>query len=223
MRDTDITWNLTEGTLAGGKVSVNGFSSGLLGTGKLKVKAEDVGLSALIEQVRPIAASQQEPAAKQKNLGRLSGEASVDLYQPAKDQPRRITGEGKVQVRGGELWDLPVLQQLGATIGWGSLGRISDLNADLKFEGNHVVVHNLVTNGTILALSGQGTYAWDKTLAFRIYGQALKATGLVPFLTQPLSWLFEAELTGTLDKYQWKLLGPLRRILPGDGTKKDGE
>ena len=86
----------------------------------------------------------------------------------------------------------------------GSLGEITRLDARLTFNGQKVRVADFETNGTLLALQGNGDYNFaTKELLFNIQGQALKDDGLVSWVFSPLSWLFEVQLYGTADNYKW--------------------
>lgn len=209
LRDADLKWRLHDAELHGGKVAAKGAYSGFFDTGSLAVDADGIDLAAL--------ASQLGTQATDKNFGNLSGRAVVTLARRDQDAPWRMTGDGELRVRDGNLWEAPFLKALGDSVAMPTLGRITNLDADLEFTGNRLKFDNISTNGTILALSGSGHYRWtDHRVNFKIYGEALQQTGLIPRLTRPLSWFLEAEMTGTVQDYQWRLLGPLRRILPGD-------
>lgn len=209
MVDQDLKWSIDEGKLYGGAVTMHGLHNGFFGSGKLSIEAEDVDLAALLTTFMA--------EGIERDLGQISGTADLDLLQRGKEAPLRIRGESQVAIRDGQLWDTPVLEGLGNTIGIKSMGRISSLDADLEFEGDKVVVPHFATNGTILALNGSGDYAWDtQAISLKVYGQALKSTSLIPLVLKPLSWFFEAELTGTRQEHKWRLLGPLRRMIPGE-------
>ena len=97
------------------------------------------------------------------------------------------------------------------------LGKITSLDADLEFLGTRLVVPQFSTNGTIIALSGEGEYSWEKDrLFFQVSGEALKEVSILSFVLKPLTWAFHAELSGTRKKNEWKLRTALRKIFSTD-------
>ena len=142
------------------------------------------------------------------------------MYRRSSEDAWQLEGTGDVHVREGNLWEMPVFNALAELMGFGALGRISSLDAKLEFNGNRLNVPSLDTNGTILALTGSGFYEWPANqVNFKVYGEALKGTSVVPKVLRPVSWMLEAELTGTLQDFQWRPLGPLRRMLPGSSSE----
>ena len=76
----------------------------------------------------------------------------------------------------------------------------------LGFAGDVVLVNEFHTNGTVIALKGDGNYNRSSNqLDFRVKGEMFKSTFLRNVL-RPLSWFFDAELTGTPDKPNWRML-----------------
>lgn len=208
----ELKYNLSEAKLSNGTASVNGYHNSFFGNGHLKIEVQNAKLGGLIDQLR------KEPV--EKDYGLLSCKATLDLDRRQNNQPLHINGQGEVHIREGNLWNAPILHRLGETLGIASLGQITQLDAKVDFKGVKAVVPDFTTDGTILALSGNGNYDWAANdLNFKVYGQALKSTSLVPLVLKPLSWFFEAELKGSPKEYKWQLLGPLKRMLPG-GKKK---
>ncbi len=210
MVENEIRWSVDRALLYGGMFQASGLYNSFFRTGRLGFTAAAVDLAQFLAALNG--------QVQERDLGKAGAAADVEFYRSEAGRPWRINGTGDFSIRDGTIWDAPILQNLGEKVGFGSLGRISSLDATLLFDGDTLKVPELGTDGTLLALTGSGEYAWsNRSLDFRIYGQALKRTSLVPLLLKPLSWFFEAELTGTIDDYEWKLLGPLRRMLPGGG------
>lgn len=208
MVEHELKYNLPEAKLSDGTVAISGFHNRFFGNGRLKIELQDAKLGGLIDQL------QKEPV--EKDYGLLSCKATLDLHRRQNDNPLHINGQGEIKIREGNLWNAPILHRLGETLGIASLGQITQLDAKVDFTGNEAVIPEFTTDGTILALSGKGSYNWvANDLNFKVYGQALKPTSLVPLVLKPLSWFFEAELKGSPKEYKWQLLGPLRRMLPG--------
>ena len=93
------------------------------------------------------------------------------------------------------------------------LGNISRLDADFVLQGNRLLVNHFDTDGTIISLRGSGEYAWfEDQLDFTVKGVALKNVNLLSFMLKPLSWAFDAELTGSLKKPEWKIRSALNKM-----------
>ncbi|MFW6414425.1 MAG: AsmA-like C-terminal region-containing protein [Verrucomicrobiota bacterium] len=206
----EVKWELPEAELGGGEIELSGYNNSFFNRGGLSLNAQDVDLAALVSQLNNTETAQ--------NLGELSADAQLDLRTPPDDDTTFLTGDGNVKIRKGDLWQAPILARLGDLLGMGKLGRISKLDAPVKFSGNHLQVKEFKTDGTILALSGNGKYYWDRQnqLDFKVYGELLKSTRLIPFLLKPASWFFEAKLSGSLDDYKWSVMGPVKRIFSSD-------
>ncbi|MFO7822047.1 MAG: hypothetical protein R6V56_08365, partial [Lentisphaeria bacterium] len=208
----ELKWNIPEATLSGGAASVRGFYNGFFGTGHLALDIKNANLAGIINRL--------QEKEMEKEVGTISCSAVLDTQNRGQGSPLSLNGTGEVHIRNGELWDAPILKNLGDTLGIASLGRISELDADIDFNGHKAVVPEFSTDGTLLALSGNGIYNWAaNSLNFKVYGQALKSTSFVPLVLKPLSWFFEAELKGKPENFKWQLLGPIRRMLPGRKNK----
>jgi len=206
--ENDLRWNLSEAEFHGGALYVAGNHSSFLGSGRVEIGARDVDVNSLLRQFRP----DREPT----RLGKLSGTADVTIQRRGAGRPWRLTGGGRAHITEGNLWDAPLLAGLGTLVGAGRIGRISRLDLDLEFLGDRLHVPEFATDGTILSLKGFGDYYWGADrVSFTVSGQALKGTSVVPMVLRPLSWFFDAQLEGPLDSCEWRLLNPLRRILPG--------
>jgi hypothetical protein len=153
--------------------------------------------------------------------GRFAGECRLEINRDWAGVPLQLDGSGTVAVAEADLWNVPILAELGrlldvpllARLTGGrisGLGRISELRADLDFRGTQVRVPHVSTNGTIISLRGQGEYSWQtRGLDFHIEGVPLKQVSVLRWFLRPLSMVFGADLGGTLDRYRWQLSTPL--------------
>jgi hypothetical protein len=130
-------------------------------------------------------------------------------------------------LRKADLWSVPLLSGLvklldNATFGWltggaGKLGVISEVDADVEFHGDRLTVPNLYTNGTILALSGNGEYSWETDkLNFLVNGVPLKDVDVLSMVLRPLTWAFQAELIGTSKSYEWRQMTKITRMFSNE-------
>jgi hypothetical protein len=116
-----------------------------------------------------------------------------------------------------DLRALPIISQLAELIGFGRLGSISRLDAALNFVGDRVSASEFHTDGSILALYGNGDFnRTTRKLDFRVRGEMLKSTHVIPFLLRPFSWFFEAELSGTPEAPSWRMVRSLSSKAPED-------
>lgn len=218
LADHELKWRISHAKVCGGDLVAGGYGNGFTKSGKVEAKFRNLGLSELVTDYSG------KPATP--NLGLLSGSFSLDSARPGGTAEVLLVGGGKVKVRDGEFYRTPLIQSLVGLVGLSGVGQITACDAEFEFSGDHLEVPRFATNGTILALAGEGKYYWrepNKGMNFTVRGQMLKATGLIPLLTRPFSWFFEAELTGTLDAPDWRMKGPLRRILPGKQKKAEEE
>ena len=200
-----LNWAPLTARAYGGKIMATGNYDFAMDSGQLLLTAEGVGLTSLLGGGKML----EGVSAK----GKVSGNGTLELLKPRPEDALQLTGTGRLWVEDADLWGFPILSKLGELIGFVSLGRMSRLDADLTFAGDHVLVPEFHTDGTILALRGSGDYAWDpQKLNFKLRGEALKTTQVIPFLLKPLFWMFEAELTGSLNDPHWHMTHGISRI-----------
>jgi len=220
INESTIGWHVSKGNLHGGIVGVRGFFDTSSGTGLMALDAKGIGLDRLAKQF----------GAKdtgRKIEGKLEGSCQVQMLRSWGAQPLQLTGSGRLVLSEGNLWNVPFLYQLGQVLDLtlisrlsagraSGLGRISMLEADLDFKGQKLVVPTLSTDGSLFSLAGQGEYRWStKELNFKVKGETLKKVGLLRLALKPLSWVFDARLTGTVNDHKWALKTPLQRVFSG--------
>ncbi|NQZ57974.1 MAG: hypothetical protein HRT88_10985 [Lentisphaeraceae bacterium] len=128
-----------------------------------------------------------------------------------------------------------------------SSGKIQSLNADLIFKDHTIQTSKFLTDGSLIALSGDGTYDWlHNTIDYNVNTHYLKKIlafpkpfdfDLLSPIFTPLSLVMKGHLSGTPDKWSWKLqnikkatdfisdipkalLYPIRKIFNLDKKKK---
>ncbi|MBR4369715.1 MAG: hypothetical protein IKS92_01610, partial [Victivallales bacterium] len=137
-------------------------------------------------------------------------------------RPLHMEGGGHVAIRQGDLWNVPLLAQLievlpGGNSSRSTLGRISQLDADVEFLGNRLAINDVYTDGTIMSLRAKGEYYFeDQRLKIAVNGVPLQEVGILSLALRPLTWAFQAERDGTLDKWddsKWRLKSGLLQLL----------
>ncbi len=231
-------WNMVEGQCLGGKLLTTGYFNMGTNTGELIARAERMLLQNVndmmhmdnvgVRDERGMAAVEVEEAPPQDVKGHLNGRCQVRVYRNWGGRPWQMEGVGRIGIREAELWQVPVMKSLEKLINLttfrlrpknllfqkrSSVGQISSLDADLEFHDTRLIVPAFSTDGTILALSGSGEYSFENdSLYFEVAGEVLRNIGILSFALKPLSWAFQAELSGTREKSEWKVHTALRKI-----------
>jgi hypothetical protein len=223
VRDSEVRWDVTKATCCEGTVASTGVYDTVTRRGDIAIDAKDASLTAVMKQFQL-----GEP--KPEHEAKLGVAGRVGFLRDWAGHPLQLTGTGQVNIREGDLWRVPILSQLGLLLdvplldkifrGKASgLGRISALRADLMFDGERISVPNLVTDGTVISLSGSGEYSWDtERIEFEVVGETFRKLPVVSFFSKTFSWVFNARLTGTRSDYKWRLNNMLRRALTGEDS-----
>ena len=202
----EAKWLLENTRLSWAPATAKFYEGDLVAIGNYDFDLDAGHLNLTLKRMRLAPWLSSNPAAAKVN-GFISGNGALDLLRPDANKPLQINGNGQLWVRDGDLWNLPVLANLGKIIGASSLGKITRADADLVFAGDQVVVPNFTTDGTPVAIGGNGEYSWaTDQISFRVRGEALKKTRILPLLLNPFFWFFEAELTGTPQNHNWRLI-----------------
>ena len=137
-------------------------------------------------------------------------------------RPLHMEGGGHVAIREGDLCKLPLLKQLNEVLPGGNasrstLGRISQLDADVEFLGNRLAINDVYTDGTIMSLRAKADYSFeDQRVKILVNGVPLQEVGILSLALRPLTWAFQAERDGTLDNWddsKWRLKSGLLQLL----------
>ena len=228
--DSTLWWDVSKSTVCGGEVASTGqfdLSSGkgdVLLIGK-KLSWEQINL-AITPEEKLRAVLQKENKGKNSGTamplvtkpipGYVNLECRLNFLRNWAGRPLHLEGDGKLALRKADLWQVPMLKPLGWLLGGTGTGKISRVDAELRFLGNHLYIPSILTDGTIIALTGRGDYSWeDDHVNFAISGEALKNITLLNYLFAPLTWAFNAELVGPRKTAEWELRSSLRKWIPG--------
>ncbi len=215
-----LFWNIPEAFFLGARLNTTGFYDFQTSSGESLLKFRNLSL----DKAESFFLS--SPSAKRKNSlgGMIDSDCKVSMLKNWAESPLHLEGSGHLSLREADLWQVPLMDNLASILSLGSLqvfsrdkvsglGNISSLDADFVLQGNRLLVNHFDTNGTILSLHGNGEYAWDKDqLHFTVKGEAMKNINLLSFMLKPLSWAFDAELSGSLKKPEWKIRSALNKM-----------
>ncbi len=215
-----LFWNLQEGFFLGARLNNTGYYDFRSSTGETLLKVRNLPLDKTGSFFTGGATS------KRKNplSGMIDCDCKVSLLKNWAESPLYLEGSGHFSLRDADLWQVPLMDNLASILSLGALqvfsrdkvselGNISRLDADFVLQGNRLLVNHFDTDGTIISLRGSGEYAWfEDQLDFTVKGVALKNVNLLSFMLKPLSWAFDAELTGSLKKPEWKIRSALNKM-----------
>jgi|GEM_PF-3376522 hypothetical protein len=216
-----LFWHVKEAGFYDSRLQNSGYFDFLSRSGESLLKIR--GLS--LEKAENAFLGEADTERKNSLQGRIDLDGKVAFLQGWADSPLYLEGGGHFKLREADLWQVPLLHNLASLLSLGflgkgkaaSLGSISELEADYTLQGSRVLVNRFATDGTIIALHGDGEYAWDKDkLKFAVKGEALKNVNLLSFMLKPLSWAFDAELRGSIKKPEWKIRSALNRVFDTD-------
>lgn len=142
--------------------------------------------------------------------GRLSGAANVSGIL-GKGRGDTAVGEGRLVVREGHLFEIPLLGGLSKYVSriYPKLGFLTqtDFKSSFKIGGREVRSEDAYLEGSIVSVSGRGTYAFDHGLDIDVQVQLLRQGPLASVLrlvTFPVTKLLEFHLGGTLENPKWR-------------------
>jgi hypothetical protein len=180
--------------------------------GHVRLQLHDAQFGSLLTQISSKKDEIQEAG------GTLAGSVNV-RFKPG-ETGTLVNGNGHVQLRDGLLWTVPLLSEfmrlLDKWIPAGDLAKISELDASLSFDGDSVSTDDLRTNGTLVALTGEGSYKWaTREPDFVVRAEPLKSffgsfrlqlPVISDLLGGTVNILMERRLTGTIDEPKWQSL-----------------
>ena len=214
---SQIRWDLTQADLWGGQVNSTGnydtaTRSGLFALRFNNLLLRDVFRFGLKEIPSPAAvvavkkkpATDGETAKPAEYEGRLAGDFRLQIFKDWAGVPVQFAGNGRCRVTETSLWGTPLFSSLAKQLSETTpLGRITQIDANFGFNGQQVDA-NFDTDGTVLALTGEGKYSLrSQDMNFRISGRALKEMKFASWIFKPFTWLLEVELHGTPQNYKW--------------------
>lgn len=187
-KNLDLTIKNVKGEVYNGDLTLDYATNFKTSKGHVNLKLVDADFPPLAKKIGWV-------LSKGKGVVTLSTKAELSNDATGK---MLLYGKGKTDVRGANLWEVPILKYFGKVASkWtaGDWGVISDMKADFKFEGDHIYTKNIQTNGNVIALSGKGKYYWrtsdyDFIIHAEIFKSALPYKILSKFL-YPLAGLME--------------------------------
>lgn len=207
-----LHWNVESAKWLDGNVRTSGVYNTRIANGNVLLLADNLNWNKIVRLVKKDMADDATPIPGNVNL-----ECNLSLQKNWGGRPYNLDGNGHFALRDADLWSVPLMKSLYSLLDYSGLrlfgsrkekggGSISELDADLEFNGTRLVIPRMYTNGTLISLSGNGEYSWtDNRLRFLVSGEPLKDITILSTLLKPLSWAFKAELKGTLEKSQWQL------------------
>ncbi|MFA6929657.1 MAG: hypothetical protein WCT05_04970 [Lentisphaeria bacterium] len=215
-----LFWNIPEATFLDAELKNTGVFDFRTNAGESLLKIRNLPL----DQAEAFFLTNPNKTRKNPLGGMIDSDCKVEILKNWADSPLYLEGNGHFSLREADLWQVPLMGNLASLLSLGSfnifskdkvsgLGNISKLEADFALQGNRLLVNHFNTNGTIIALNGNGEYSWEKDhLHFTVKGEALKNINILSFMLKPLSWAFDAELTGSIKKPEWKIRSALNKM-----------
>ncbi len=144
-----------------------------------------------------------------------SGEFTLDLEifgLTGKGMGNTVTGEGKVRLREGKVFTMPLFggftKIMTRTIpGLNFVLSQNEVEAEFEIERNMIKSDLVLIEGDVLSLHADGDYYFDNSLDYKVQVRLLKERAFVGKILQTLMWpittLFEFRLRGTLKNPRW--------------------
>ncbi len=131
-----------------------------------------------------------------------------------------IEGDGRVRIRDGHVFQIPLLGGLSQILGriYPGLGFATqtDLRTEYEVGDRRVHMDDIRIEGNILSIRGWGHYHLDDDLNFRVQVEPLRRGFLVDavrFLTFPVSRILQLRLRGTLEEPRWRIEAIPRELM----------
>ncbi|OGV53622.1 MAG: hypothetical protein A2X49_06100 [Lentisphaerae bacterium GWF2_52_8] len=181
-------------------------------TGRIEFKLEDGNLPAVLKSVNWDKFSGLK-------RGELSTKLEADISYDKKDNIL-LNGAGHMSLENSDIWTVPffggMLKMIGQAWAIDKFGEVSKLECDYTLDGNRLVTNSINSDGSIIAIKGDGSYSWEtKEYSFNVRAEPLKNT--LPFkmasvLLSPVSWLFEARVYGKHNEVNWEQNSSLKKL-----------
>ncbi|MCC5843281.1 MAG: hypothetical protein JJU05_03415 [Verrucomicrobia bacterium] len=207
---TDLSVRDIRGSVGDGHFSGELFAENLFTPGagfSLRLDGRNLDLSEMI-----IAATDTEDTPYTGTLGFEVSLAGAVGDQPDLPATRTYAGAGRVEIREGELFRVPLLLGLSRILsrvfrGFGYASQ-TDFTARFEIGEGRARSDDLFLSGRMLSIEGEGWVDFDRQVQANIRVQAFRrgfAAEVVNFVLWPLRKLVEVRLTGTLDQPDWQL------------------
>ena len=208
-----LNWKVRKSRLFGGNLLSAGHFNFNADQGNIYISGRGMSL----DEAYQLLNEKTHSTPQKKMPGVLNTECHLAVMHDCLGRPWSLEGNGVFSIRHADILQIPVMKQLGSLLGIrGGIGTITELNARLVFLGTRLSVPEWSTNGTIIALDGQGEIDMEKQdLHFQCNGEALRKLNVFSWIFKPLTWAFQAELTGPISKPVWRMRTRLRLLIPG--------
>ena len=220
-------WHTQQASFMGGDFKTTGVHNILTHTSDLVCTGQNMSWEQLLKTVFKEKKEEYNGAP-----GVFNFTCNLQLKQGWAGHPYQMGGDGHFSLKKADLWQLPLMKQLSRLVEVttfklfsnkkndaksSTFGSITAIKANAEFHGPRVVVTDFNTDGTIIALSGEGEYnILNKKLHFEVNGSPLKEVTILSTLLKPLAWCFNAELDGTASDAKWKMKTALSKIFSTD-------
>ena len=226
----NFLWNFPTAEFYGGSLATTGVYDFDLSSSEVLASVKDIPVAKLVQlSSKKLVEKDQVDATSQKYAdgelpGKINANGHFRILRNWAAQPLYVEGTGSINIHEADLWRVPTLTTLGKIIAGGtlnlfskdkiaSLGRISQLDADFDCYGQTIAIQNLRTDGSFIGLKGEGTYRLnDKQMNFQVSSKLFQSVSFVSWLLRPLTWAFEAELTGTPEQHEWHMKNIFKKI-----------
>jgi hypothetical protein len=199
---TDVEGQIYGGSF-GGSASFEGIDQPTNTRYEISGYFEDADFQQLVSSLKPT-------SDREKYTGRLTGNGTVRGI-IGQGRGNTVTGEGKIKVAEGRLFQLPLLGGLSRLLSmiYPGLGFATQTAFESSFTiaGGKFHSDDLFLKGTLVSISGQGDYYLDSRLDVNVQVQLLRSGTLASILrliTYPVTKLLEFHLGGNLDQPRWR-------------------
>lgn len=169
---------------------------------RVSAEAADLDFDRLVVAVANVATSSYG--------GRLYAQGWVEGA-AGEGRGRTARGEGRIRVRGGRLFQIPLLGELSHWLSklYPGLGFVTqtDFDAEFVLRDGLFESEDIELKGDVLSLKARGTMTLDQRLNFWVQVVPLRsglASDVVRLTTAPISKLLEFKLTGTPASPKWR-------------------
>ena len=146
-----------------------------------------------------------------------------------KTHAQEVSGTGRIQVREGRVFRLPIFGGLSELLsrlipGMDFVLKQSEMDADFVVGNGGLHSDRVSIDGDVLSLRGHGDYGFDKSVNFLVQIKLMKSdpffAKIVRFITWPITKLLEFRLEGTLAEPRWYAVNFSRELLEKLRLKK---
>lgn len=204
---TDVQGKMYAGNFSGSGVFMVPLHSDSNVSYSVDVKLRDVDFKNLV-------ASTAAELKDMKYSGGISGWVGVSGIL-GRGNGRTAVGQGYLSIKEGRLFTLPIFGGLTEFMtkyipGVDFILAQTDARADFAIRNGMASSREILVEGGIITLSGEGDFHFSKDLDFKVKVKLLKKKTflgmVVQFVTDPISELFEFKLKGSLAKPAWSPL-----------------